>query len=57
VGQPLVALDGHHSEIDVLRDFVGIDGVFNMSPKDHMGLDLTYFRMIEVKKGDWVPVQ
>jgi branched-chain amino acid transport system substrate-binding protein len=43
--------------LESIRDFVGIDGVFNMSPKDHMGLDLTYFRMIEVKKGNWVPVQ
>jgi branched-chain amino acid transport system substrate-binding protein len=43
--------------LESIRDFVGIDGIFNMTPKDHMGLDLTYFRMIEVKKGNWVPVQ
>jgi branched-chain amino acid transport system substrate-binding protein len=43
--------------LESIRDFVGIDGVFNMTPSDHMGLDLTYFRMIEVKKGNWVPVQ
>ena len=43
--------------LESIRDFIGIDGVFNMSPTDHMGLDLTYFRMIEVKKGNWVPVQ
>jgi len=43
--------------LESVRDFIGIDGVFNMSPTDHMGLDLTYFRMIEVKKGNWVPVQ
>jgi branched-chain amino acid transport system substrate-binding protein len=43
--------------LESIRDFVGIDGVFNMTPRDHMGLDLTYFRMIEVKKGNWVPVQ
>ena len=43
--------------LESIRDFVGIDGVFNMTPSDHMGLDLTYFRMIEVKNGTWVPVQ
>jgi branched-chain amino acid transport system substrate-binding protein len=26
----------------------------NMSPTDHLGLDLTSFRMIEIKNGDWV---
>jgi branched-chain amino acid transport system substrate-binding protein len=25
----------------------------NMSPNDHLGLDLTAFRMIEIKNGDW----
>ncbi len=43
--------------IEATKGFVGADGVFNMSPKDHMGLDLTYFRMFEVRKGNWVPVQ
>ncbi|OFZ83838.1 MAG: ABC transporter substrate-binding protein [Betaproteobacteria bacterium RBG_16_66_20] len=43
--------------LESIRDFIGIDGVFNMTPRDHMGLDLTYFRMIEVKKGNWVPIQ
>lgn len=43
--------------IEATRGFVGADGVFNMSPTDHMGLDLTYFRMFEVRKGNWVPVQ
>ena len=42
--------------IEATRDFVGLDGIFNMSPKDHMGLDLTYFRMLEVKNGDWTLV-
>jgi branched-chain amino acid transport system substrate-binding protein len=43
--------------LESTRDFVGVDGIFNMTPRDHMGLDLTYFRMIEVKKGNWVPIQ
>jgi branched-chain amino acid transport system substrate-binding protein len=43
--------------LESTRGFIGIDGIFNMSATDHMGLDLTFFRMIEVKKGTWVPVQ
>jgi branched-chain amino acid transport system substrate-binding protein len=35
------------------KGFVGTTGVFNMSPADHMGLDLSAFRMVEVKNGDW----
>ncbi|MFZ3289855.1 MAG: ABC transporter substrate-binding protein [Telluria sp.] len=35
------------------KGFVGTTGVFNMSPTDHMGLDLSAFRMVEVKNGDW----
>jgi branched-chain amino acid transport system substrate-binding protein len=29
----------------------------NMSPTDHMGLDLTAFRMLEVKGGNWTLVR
>ena len=43
--------------IESTKGFVGLDGVFNMTPNDHMGLDLTYFRMLEVRKGDWALVQ
>ncbi len=42
--------------IEATKGFVGTGGIVNMSPTDHMGLDLTYFRMLEVKKGNWVPV-
>jgi branched-chain amino acid transport system substrate-binding protein len=27
-----------------------------MSPTDHLGLDLTAFRMLEIKNGDWTLV-
>jgi branched-chain amino acid transport system substrate-binding protein len=43
--------------IEATHGFIGTGGVVNMSPSDHMGLDLTHFRMLEVKKGSWVPVQ
>lgn len=40
-------------EIEKTKGFVGTGGIVNMSPTDHMGLDLTAFRMLEIKKGDW----
>lgn len=39
--------------IEATKGFVGAGGVFTMSPTDHMGLDLTAFRMFEIKNGDW----
>ena len=44
------ALEGVHG-------FMGTAGVFNMSAGDHMGLDLTAFRMLEVKGGNWTLVK
>ncbi|HJV61493.1 MAG TPA: ABC transporter substrate-binding protein [Albitalea sp.] len=35
------------------RSYVGTGGVVNMSASDHMGLDLTAFRMLEIKNGNW----
>ncbi len=37
-------------------EYVGTGGVVNMSATDHMGLDLSAFRMLEVKNGDWTLV-
>ena len=42
--------------IEGTTDFVGVTGVFNMSPEDHMGLDLSAFRMLEIVDGDWTLV-
>ena len=39
--------------IEATKGFVGTSGKFNMSATDHMGLDLSSFRMLEVKNGDW----
>jgi branched-chain amino acid transport system substrate-binding protein len=39
--------------LETTRGFVGTTGVFNMSATNHMGLDLSAFRMVEVKNGDW----
>jgi len=39
--------------IENTEGFVGVGGVFNMSPDDHMGLDLSAFRMLEIHDGTW----
>jgi branched-chain amino acid transport system substrate-binding protein len=44
-------------EIEKTKNFTGTGGVVNMSPTDHLGLDLTSLRMIEVKNGDWKLLQ
>lgn len=41
-------------EIEKTKGFVGTGGVVNMSPTDHLGLDLSAFRMLEIKGGDWM---
>ena len=40
-------------EIEKTRNFIGTGGIFNMSPTDHLGLDLSAFKMLQVKNGDW----
>ena len=44
-------------EIEKTKNFIGTGGVVNMSPSDHMGLDLSAFRMLEIKGGDWTLAQ
>jgi branched-chain amino acid transport system substrate-binding protein len=39
--------------IEQAHKLVSISGIFNMSPKDHNGLDLSAFEMVKVTKGDW----
>ncbi|MEK7436980.1 MAG: ABC transporter substrate-binding protein [Pseudomonadota bacterium] len=43
--------------LEGIKGFMGTAGMFNMSPTDHMGLDLSAFRMLEVKGGDWTLVK
>jgi len=43
--------------IESTHGWMGIDGEFNMSPTDHLGLDLSAFRMLEIKNGDWTLVK
>ena len=39
--------------LEATKGYVGTGGVVNMSATDHMGLDLSAFRMLEVKNGTW----
>jgi branched-chain amino acid transport system substrate-binding protein len=39
--------------IEQTQGFMGTAGVVNMSADDHLGLDLTAFRMLEVRNGNW----
>jgi len=39
------------------RGYVGTSGVVNMSSADHMGLDLSAFRILEVRHGNWVIIR
>ncbi|MBK9235172.1 MAG: ABC transporter substrate-binding protein [Rhodoferax sp.] len=43
--------------IEATKGYIGTGGVVNMSPTDHMGLDLSAFRTLEVKGGVWTLVK
>ena len=43
--------------LESIHGWMGVDGEFNLSPQDHMGLDLSAFRMLEIKNGDWTLVK
>jgi branched-chain amino acid transport system substrate-binding protein len=40
-------------EIERTKGYIGTGGIVTMSPTDHMGLDLSAFRMLEIRNGDW----
>ena len=43
--------------IEQTDGFVGASGTYRMSEQDHMGLDLSSFRMAEIKGGTWVLIE
>ncbi len=43
-------------EIENTKGYVGTGGVVTMSPSDHLGLDLSAFRLLEIKDGEWVMI-
>ena len=40
-------------EIEKITGFIGTAGEVNMSAADHLGLDLSAFRMLEIRNGTW----
>ena len=45
-------------EIEKTQGFEGVDGIVNLSPTDHLGLDTkTGMIMLEIKNGDWTIVK
>jgi branched-chain amino acid transport system substrate-binding protein len=43
--------------LEATKGYIGTAGKVNMSATDHMGLDASSFRLLEVKNGDWTLVQ
>ncbi|HLI12504.1 MAG TPA: ABC transporter substrate-binding protein [Alphaproteobacteria bacterium] len=39
--------------IESTKNYIGVDGIYNMTPQDHCGLDLASLKMIEVENGNW----
>lgn len=39
------------SELENIKNYVGVSGIFNMSPEDHNGLNLEAFVMVKIDKG------
>lgn len=49
--------EGVRTAIENMKGFVGTAGVFNFSPTDHNGLDISAFEMLTVMKGKFVPLK
>ena len=43
--------------IETTNGFVGVSGIYKMSPSDHMGLEVSSFRMVEIKGGKFKEVR
>ena len=43
--------------IEATKGFVGVSGIYTMSTGDHMGLDVSAFRMVEVQGGSFKEVR
>jgi branched-chain amino acid transport system substrate-binding protein len=40
-------------ELEKIKEFVGIGGIFSMSPEDHNGLDKRAITVYEIVNGQW----
>ncbi len=44
-------------ELQNIKNFPGVSGIFNMSPEDHNGLGPDAFVMVKIDKGEWKLVE
>ena len=49
--------DAIREAIEATAGLAGTTGVVTMTPEDHLGFDLSAFRMLEIKDGTWTLVQ
>ena len=49
--------DKLRAALENTKGYVGVSGVYNLSPKDHNGLDVDSMVMIQVKDGKFVPAK
>lgn len=45
--------DAVRRALEATHGYVGTGGIVHYAPTDHLGLDATAFRMIEIRNGDW----
>jgi branched-chain amino acid transport system substrate-binding protein len=45
--------DKFRDAIESTHGYVGTTGVFNITAKDHTGLDLSAFKLLEIRNGQW----
>lgn len=43
--------------IEATEGLAGTTGIYTMTPEDHLGLDLSAFRMLEISGGEWSVVE
>lgn len=43
--------------IEETKGLAGTTGIYTFTPEDHLGLDLSAFRMLEILDGKWTPVE
>jgi len=53
------SVDKHkvRNEIEKTSGYVGTSGIVNMSPTNHLGLDLNSLKLLEIKNGQWTLAQ
>ena len=46
--------DAIRDALEATEGYVGVTGTYTFSAEDHLGLDLSAFRLVEIRDGDWV---